>query len=49
MNHGQLPDLSTPAELTDFYVVESNEPEEIQDYPLGDEDWIYDLTGEQIV
>ena len=25
------------------------EPEEIQDYRLGGEDWIYDLTGGQIV
>ena len=31
INHGQMPNLSTPAELTDFYFVESNEPEEIQD------------------
>ena len=30
VNHGQLPDMSASAELTDFYVVESNEPEAIQ-------------------
>jgi exodeoxyribonuclease V alpha subunit len=31
VNHGQMPDLSASAELTDFYVVESNEPEAIQE------------------
>jgi len=31
VNHGQMPDMSTKAELTDFYVVETNEPEAIQD------------------
>jgi len=31
VNHGQMPDMSTSAELTDFYVVESNEPEAIQE------------------
>ncbi|MDP6553139.1 MAG: ATP-dependent RecD-like DNA helicase [Pirellulaceae bacterium] len=31
VNHGQMPDMSSSAELTDFYVVESNEPEAIQE------------------
>jgi exodeoxyribonuclease V alpha subunit len=31
VNHGQMPDMSTTAELTDFYVVESHEPEAIQE------------------
>ena len=31
INHGQMPDLSASEELTDFYFVESNEPEAIQD------------------
>ncbi len=30
VNHGQMPDMSTSAELTDFYVVETQEPEAIQ-------------------
>ncbi len=31
INHGRLPELSASEELTDFYFVELNEPEEIQD------------------
>jgi exodeoxyribonuclease V alpha subunit len=31
INHGQIPELSAPEELTDFYFVESNEPEDIQE------------------
>ena len=31
INHGQMPDLSASEELADFYFVESNEPEAIQD------------------
>jgi len=31
INHGQMPNLSASGELTDFYFVESNEPEAIQD------------------
>ncbi len=31
INHGQMPDLSSSEELADFYFVESNEPEAIQD------------------
>jgi len=31
INNGQMPNLSTSEELTDFYFVESNEPEAIQD------------------
>jgi exodeoxyribonuclease V alpha subunit len=31
INHGQMPNLSSSAELTDFYFVESDEPEAIQD------------------
>ena len=31
INHGQLPQLSAPEALTDFYFVEADEPEEIQD------------------
>ena len=31
VNHGQMPKLSAPEELTDFYFVEAEEPEAIQD------------------
>jgi len=31
VNHGQMPKLSAPEALTDFYFVEANEPEAIQD------------------
>jgi exodeoxyribonuclease V alpha subunit len=31
INHGQMPRLSSSEELTDFYFVEANEPEAIQD------------------
>ena len=31
INHGQVPQLSAPEALTDFYFVEADEPEEIQD------------------
>ena len=31
INHGQMPQLSAPEALTDFYFVEADEPEEIQD------------------
>ncbi len=31
INHGQMPISSKSAELTDFYLIEANEPEEIQD------------------
>ena len=31
INHGQMPNPSKSKELTDFYLIESNEPEEIQD------------------
>jgi exodeoxyribonuclease V alpha subunit len=31
VNQGMLPDMSTSAELTDFYFVESNEPQAIQE------------------
>jgi exodeoxyribonuclease V alpha subunit len=31
INHGHVPNLSAPAELTDFYFVEAQEPEAIQD------------------
>jgi len=31
VNHGQIPKLSNSEELTDFYFVEANEPEAIQD------------------
>ena len=31
INHGQMPSLSTSEELSDFYFVESNEPEAIRD------------------
>ncbi len=31
VNHGQIPKLSASEELTDFYFVEANEPEAIQD------------------
>ena len=31
INHGRMPNLSSPEALTDFYFVESNEPEAIQD------------------
>jgi exodeoxyribonuclease V alpha subunit len=31
VNHGQMPHLSAPEELTDFYFVEAEEPEAIQD------------------
>lgn len=31
INEGQMPDLSTPAELTEFYFVEAQAPEAVQD------------------
>jgi exodeoxyribonuclease V alpha subunit len=31
INHGQMPDLSSSEQLTDFYFIEANEPEAIQD------------------
>ena len=31
INHGQMPTLTAPEELTDFYFVEANEPEAIRD------------------
>ena len=31
VNHGRMPNMSASAELTDFYVVESDEPQAIQD------------------